>query len=57
MNSIDLILSILATHRLSRMVSSEVGPGRMFLNLRTHPALPANVREGLSCELCLMKHK
>ena len=53
MNPLDLILSILATFRASHMVANETGPARMFLNLRTRPALPENVKEGLACELCV----
>lgn len=44
--------AILATYRLSLMVSKESGPMRMFRKLRGMPDKKSSLKEGLSCPLC-----
>lgn len=48
-----LVLGVLATHRVSLMISSESGPGRLFRRLRRLPPPKSATKEGLSCQLCV----
>lgn len=47
------LLSVLATYRLSLLVSTESGPLRVFRKLRRVPPPKSATREGLSCQLCM----
>lgn len=46
------IAAVLATYRLSLMVSKESGPMRMFRKLRGIPNKKSSLKEGLACPLC-----
>lgn len=48
-----LVLGILATHRVSLMISSESGPARIFRKIRKLPPPKSATKEGLSCQLCV----
>lgn len=46
------IAGILATYRLSLMLSKESGPMRIFRKIRNIPPPKSAAKEGLSCPLC-----
>lgn len=52
MNTLLFLAAVLATYRLSLMVSKESGPMRVFRKLRNIPPPKSSAREGLSCPLC-----
>lgn len=52
MTPLLFLAAVLATYRLSLMVSKESGPMRIFRKLRHLPEPRSSAREGLSCPLC-----
>lgn len=46
-------VAVLATHRISVMISKETGPAFIFRKLRAVPDKKSSYKEGLSCQWCL----
>lgn len=57
MNWFLFILLALATHRLSTMLSKELGPGRLFERIRRlvkrKSSKKSGMKEGISCPWCV----
>lgn len=52
MTPLLFLAAVLATYRLSLLVSKEDGPYWIFSKIRRLPPAKSSTREGLSCPLC-----